>query len=358
MSDKLIRKHWRNALTILTFVALAGLAFAVREQLAQTLSNLRQVNLFWVLLIIPLEATNYFSQAHLYKNLFQIMGMRFRFRSMYRLSLELNFVNNIFPSAGVSGFSYLSLRMKDEGVSAAKATLVQTLRFVLIFISFQILLFVGLILLSFNGGVSNITILVAATIATMSAMITLIIGFIIGSKKRINGFFTFVTKALNKLIQVVRPNNPETFNIESARNSFTELHENYMIIRSDFSILKKPLMYALLANFIEIVVIYMFYVAFGQYVNPGAVIIAYAVANFAGLVSVLPGGVGIYEALMTAVLAAGGIPPSVSLPVTVMYRVVNMGVQLPPGYYYYHKNLHNDPSIHAKITGKSPDQLA
>jgi uncharacterized protein (TIRG00374 family) len=81
-------------------------------------------------------------------------------------------------------------------------------------------------------------------------------------------------------------------------------------------------------------------VAFGEWVNFGAVILAYAVANFAGLVSVLPGGVGIYEGLMTLVLVASGVPSRLSLPVTVMYRVVNTLVQLPPGYYFYHKTLH------------------
>jgi uncharacterized membrane protein YbhN (UPF0104 family) len=49
-----------------------------------------------------------------------------------------------------------------------------------------------------------------------------------------------------------------------------------------------------------------------MWVNPGAIILAYAVANFAGLISILPAGVGIYEALMSAVLAATGIPAGVS----------------------------------------------
>jgi uncharacterized protein (TIRG00374 family) len=86
--------------------------------------------------------------------------------------------------------------------------------------------------------------------------------------------------------------------------------------------------------------VYIVYVAFGHFVNFGAVILAYAVANFAGLVSVLPGGVGVYEGLMTLVLVASGVPSKLSLPVTVMYRVVNTLIQLPPGYVYYHRTLH------------------
>jgi uncharacterized protein (TIRG00374 family) len=112
-----------------------------------------------------------------------------------------------------------------------------------------------------------------------------------------------------------------------------------MDIRSDKRRLRAPYVWALLANFWEVIAVYVVYVAFGHLVNFGAVIIAYAVANFAGVVSVLPGGVGIYEGLMTLVLTATGVPSRLSLPVTVMYRVVNTLVQLPPGYYFYHRTL-------------------
>ena len=115
-----------------------------------------------------------------------------------------------------------------------------------------------------------------------------------------------------------------------------------MHIRRNLYVLKLPLVYALFANLTEICAIYVVYLAFGHLVNPGAVILAYAVANFAGLISILPGGIGIYEGLMTGVLVAGGVPAALSLPVTIMYRVVNMSVQLPPGYFYYQKNLHTD----------------
>ena len=87
--------------------------------------------------------------------------------------------------------------------------------------------------------------------------------------------------------------------------------------------------------------IYVVFLAFGRAVNIGAIILAYGVANFAGLVSVLPGGVGIYEALMIAILTISGVPARVSLPAIIMYRVVNTVIQLPPGYYFYHRSLNS-----------------
>jgi hypothetical protein len=49
--------------------------------------------------------------------------------------------------------------------------------------------------------------------------------------------------------------------------------------------------------------------------------------------------VGIYEALMTGVLAAAGVKPALSLPVTVMFRVLSTLIQVPPGYILYHQTL-------------------
>jgi uncharacterized protein (TIRG00374 family) len=114
-------------------------------------------------------------------------------------------------------------------------------------------------------------------------------------------------------------------------------------------------LYAFLANVTEVAAVYVVYIAFGELVNIGSVILAYAIANFAGLVSVLPGGVGIYEGLMTIVLAATGIPARVSLPVTVMYRVLNTLIQIPPGYYLYERALRHGTS---QKTPEPPDDSA
>jgi uncharacterized protein (TIRG00374 family) len=144
---------------------------------------------------------------------------------------------------------------------------------------------------------------------------------------------------LNRVIQLVRPKHPETIKIDAAHEAFDEFHATYVELRSRLPELQRPFWWGFVYNLSEVLVIYVVYVAFGEYVNLGAIILAFAVANFAGLISVLPGGIGIYEGLMTAVLATAGISPAISLPVTVMYRVLNTLLQLPPGYYFYHKSL-------------------
>lgn len=334
------KRHWKLILNWVTLVALLVLIYVSRDQLGATIGNLGRVNGWALLLIFPVEFLNYHAQARLYQRLFRLVGNKLSYRFLFRASLELNFVNHVFPSGGVTGISYFGLRLrKGDEISTGKATLIHIMKLALTFLSFELLIIIGLLSLAIMGRVSNLTILVAASVSTLLLVGTFGFAYIVGSKRRINSFFTAVTQGLNRVIQVVRPKYPETINIDKAKGVFNDFHDNYQQLKNNMSDLKAPFWYAFLANLTEVMALYVFYIAFGHLVNIGAVILAYAVANFAGLISVLPGGVGIYEALMTAVLATAGVPAGVSLPITIMYRVVNTLIQIPPGYYLYQRAI-------------------
>ncbi len=352
MSEKAwLRQRWKLVLNLATLGALIILVYAIRHELADTFKRLGQVHGWTLLLIIPVELLNYHAQARLYQRLFAIVGNRLSYKFLFRTSLELNFVNHVFPTGGVTGLSYFTLRVRQgKELTGAKATLVHVMKVGLYILSFELVLIFGVFALAVMGRVNNLVMLVAGSLSTLMLIGTLGFFYILGSKQRINSFFTALTKALNRVIHIVRPKYPETINIGQAHRVFDDFHNNYLEIQQSLPQLKAPFWYALLADITEVAAIYVVYIAFGQFVNVGAVILAYAIANFAGLVSVLPGGVGVYEALMTAVLASTGIPPSISLPVTVTYRVANSLVQLPPGYYLYQKALssggmENGPSL-------------
>ena len=324
-------------LTLGTLVALAVLIYSLRGQIGDAINDLARINILILLLIIPLKIVNYDAYTRLYRNLFAIFGDKVRYWSMYRLSLELNFVNSILPSGGISGISYFTIRCRALGISASKATLTQFTKLLLLFVSFQPLLVLGVILLALREHVNNLVLVTATVLITLLIVGTLLGIYVIESRSRINNFLTSIARILNRLVKLVRPKRREVIDIESAQAAFIELHEDYQIYKKNWRLLKFPFIHTMAANITEIAALYMVYVAFGDYVNIGAVILAYAVANFAGLISVLPAGIGIYEFLMTGVLVATGIPAGLSISVTIMFRLVTMAIQLPPGYFFYQK---------------------
>lgn len=337
--NQYIKRNWKLVLNILTFALLGGAIFLVRHDIAKAVQDLGKINAIALLLIIPLQAQNYAAYAHLYQEFLRILGSKQPFKLMYEVALELNFVNHVFPSGGVSGFSYFTARLKPYGVTTAQATLTQTMRFILTFASFVVLLFVGLFLLALGGSASNMTILITCSLAFLTVFSIVGGAYIISSEARIKSFTKSLTKVVNRILHVVRPKHPETINLKRVEKLCNEMHANYVLLKEKLPALKGPFFYSSLANITELATIYVVYIAYGQFVNPGAIIIAYALANFAGLVAVLPGGIGVYEGLMTAVLVSAGVPAGLAISVTVMYRVLNLAISLPIGYYFYHRAL-------------------
>lgn len=334
-----LKRNWKLILNVLTFGLLGLAIFFVRHDIGHSLEDLGKVNTWALLLMIPLQLINYHAYTRLYQKFMRILHHRLSYKFLLKVTLELNFVNHVFPSGGVSGFSYFSLRLKEKRISTATATLCQAMRFALTFGTYLFLLFLGLFALAVKGGASNLTILITCSLAFMVLFLSLVGIYIIGSKQRIESFTSNLTRFVNYLIHIFRPKHPETINLEKVRKTFAELHENYLLLKNNKADLKSPALYAMLANVTELLTLYVVYVAYGSYVNIGAVIIAYALANFAGLIAVLPGGIGVYEGLMTIVMVSAGVPAGLAISATVMYRVLNIILSLPIGYYFYHKAL-------------------
>lgn len=334
-----LERNWKLLVNLITLLALGILIYAIRDDLVQTFKNLWQVNAWALLLMIPAQYLNYDAQARLYRGIFKTEGSDIRYWDLMRATLELNFVNHVFPSGGVTGITYFSLRLKSYGVSVAKATAAHMLKLVMIFLSFELMIVLAVTSLAVRGHMNNLILFIAASLVTSLVILTFGMGFIIGSKARIAGFFSYISRALNRLIHVFRPNHPETINVSRVRVLFEDMHGYYVQFSRNWRQLRAPLFWAFMANFWEVMTIFVVYIAFGHIVNIGAIILAYAVANSAGFVSILPGGIGIYEGLMTLVLTATGVPSKISLPVTVMYRVVNTIIQVPAGYVAYQRHI-------------------
>lgn len=328
-------KFWLN---VVTFAALAFLIVISWDQIKEAFGKLANLNTWALLFIIPIQLISYFAVARLYKDFFDAQGDRIRLREMYKIALELNFVNHVFPSGGVSGFSYLNVRMKHLGVSTSKSTLAQILRFALTFISFILLLLIALVVLSFGKNTSPLIVLISSSIIGSTIFGAAVGVFIISKASRIKAFVGWLPKGLNYVFKYFKKGK-ELISIDKVEKTLEDMHQDYKALSRDMRLIKWLMVWALLLNITEVMTIYVVYIAFGSLINPGALIIAYAVANFAGLIAVLPGGVGVYEGLMTATLASAGVNKGLALSATVVFRILTMALFLPIGYFYYQKTL-------------------
>jgi uncharacterized protein (TIRG00374 family) len=329
-------KFWIN---IVTITALLVLIYFARSQVVQAFKTFADLNILWMGMVIPLQLFNHFSVAKFYKSYLATLGEDVRAREMLKVSLEMNFVNNVFPSGGVSGFGYLGIRLKKLGIKGSKSTLLQTSRHMLTFISFIVFLLVALLLLSIFGSASRFIILVASTLSSIIVFGTLFLMYVISDEHRIKQFMAALPKFINAILGVFRRKRKPTIDVRKIEDLFSDLHRDYLHVRANWKSLRTPFLWTCSMNLSEILTIFVVYLAFGSIVNPGAIIISYAVANMAGLVAVLPGGVGVYEGLMTATMASAGVEKALALSATLVYRVFNMLLFLPLGWFFYQRAL-------------------
>ena len=93
------KKRWKLVLNIVTVLALGAVVYASRHDVLATIDNLGKVNTWALLLMIPFSS-NYHAQTRMYQDMFGVVGNKLEYKDLYKLSLELNFVNHVFPAAG------------------------------------------------------------------------------------------------------------------------------------------------------------------------------------------------------------------------------------------------------------------
>src|SRR6266496_2532006 len=199
-------KLWLN---IVTFAAIAVVVIFARHDIVLALQKMQQLNLWILALMVPAQAFAFFAVARVYFHFFKATGTPLPMKTLLPAAVELNFVNHIFPSGGVSGFSYLTMRLKHDGVSTAKSTLAQLVRFILAFLTFIGLLLLALLLLSLEDQVNRFIMLVAAALTFTIVFSTLTVVYVIGKETRIRDFTQTLSRFLNHIIHIFRPRHPE-----------------------------------------------------------------------------------------------------------------------------------------------------
>ncbi|HET9411553.1 MAG TPA: lysylphosphatidylglycerol synthase transmembrane domain-containing protein [Candidatus Saccharimonadales bacterium] len=332
--------NWKLWLNLITLAVLVLIIFLARDDIGHVFSRLRDLNIVVLALMIPAQFVVFFTLAKLFYHFFAATGVTVSLRKLISPMMELNFVNHVFPSGGVSGFSYLTLRLKPFGVSTAKSTLAQLARFALMFMSFIALLLLALLLLAIDGKTSSLVVLAVSAVTFSLVFATSILIYVIGSERRIAAFTHALARFLNRVIHIFRPKHPETISLRRAKKTFLELHKDYVLIRQDLGRMNKAILWGFLSCVAELVLLYIAFVAHGEWVNPGAVVVAYVIANLVGYIAVLPGGIGLYEPLMTGVLVAAGVSPAVALSATLVYRVITLLLSLLSGFVAYQRAVH------------------
>lgn len=328
----------RSWLTIITLILLAIVVVFAWPEIVKAWRLLDTVNLAILVLLIPMQFFSYYATGGMIFSYLRSKGdlKEVSHWRMTRIALELNFVNHILPSGGAAGFSYLGWVLSRFGVKPGRTTMAQLIRFILTFVSFVLILIVAVVFLVIDHRIDRVILIIAGLLVVICVAAIFGTIFIIGSARRLKKFSNWLTRFVNKLVaKVTRGNKPEVLRAELLPNFFGELHDDYLAIRKDTRILIKPFLWAILANLADVALIWIAFWSLGYMVSPAILFVAFGVSSLASVVSVTPGGAGVYEAIMIAFLASSNVPADVAIAGTLLARVTLVLGTILFGYLFY-----------------------
>lgn len=327
-------------LVTLALVGFAILLFSSRALLVETWDVIQSAKLSLVLLLPMIQIVNYFFIGGYYRTMFGFFETKISFQRSWGVVASLNFVNQILPSGGLSGITYLAYGFRTN-LAIGKTTMIQTGRYLFSFASYVLIGPFALALL-FAGHNGNSVSEIAHKVANDSyALITfgLFMALIIGafaffhSPNAAQKLAEFARKLINKVAGVFTKK--EVLAKKTTKKLVDDFHDGITFFKQQKMEILKPYVFMLLSVAMELSIVLVSLRAVGADVTFSVAFASFMAANIVGVISIIPGDVGVHEAVMVAMLVAFGAQAPEALSAVLLYRVFNKVIFLPIGFYFY-----------------------
>lgn len=330
----------RTWISILTFVLIGVILFFSRKELIRAWELIGKVDPWILALLVPVIIAGYLASGEMVfsylrqKHLIKDVSMW----TQARISLELNFVNHILPSGGVSGISYMNWRLARYGVPIGRATMAQVLRYVAGFASLIALLAIAVLVVTIDGHLNRWIILMSSTLVTVMVFVTIGGMYLMGDPQRMHRVAQRISRFCNKIVRKVTFGRVEQVIKPSKLVEFLDdMSDDYQSMMRDKRVLLQPFLWGLFFTITEVAIFWIVFWSLGSPVNPAPILIAYGLASLAAFAIVTPGGAGAYEAIMVFVLAVAGMPQGEAIAGIVLTRAIVLAVTIIIGWVFYQR---------------------
>ncbi|MEI7689985.1 MAG: lysylphosphatidylglycerol synthase transmembrane domain-containing protein [Candidatus Saccharibacteria bacterium] len=325
--------------SIVTVVLVALVIFLGWDKIVQAWNLLGSVNIWVLLLLIPIQFASYFATGGMIFSYLRSKGdlKEASQKQMTRVALEFNFVNHVFPTAGDAiGFSYLCWSLGHFGVSVGRATMAQMVRFVTAFTVFMGFLLLSVFVLILDQKINRAIIFMSALLLLLIIVGLVLFAYAMSNHQRLIRFSSRVTRIVNLVVRkLTRGKKPALLKLEKVEGFFTEMHHDYLAIVADKKILKTPFIWAIVFNIADVLLLFVAFWSLGFIISPAILFVAFGIAAVSSMLAVTPGGTGVYEAVMIAFLISAGVPAEAAIAGTLLARVVLLLGTVISGYAFY-----------------------
>ncbi|HLB95415.1 MAG TPA: lysylphosphatidylglycerol synthase transmembrane domain-containing protein [Patescibacteria group bacterium] len=327
-----LRLNYKAIIFLLFFIIGAYLLIPRLVDIEEALRLILRINKGYLLLALAAEIISYLGAAGLMGVILSRLGHRIRFWDRFRLGSIAAFAIHFFPlgsfGEGTVDFYFLSRRQ----VGGGSILLMFVLRMIISYSAFLGLFFLALVLvptyphLPFSPKVISFF-LMAVIIWGIFYMIHLY-----WHKEKFHllwqKYLHFINRTLAKVGSKAIP-------AEKIEELFEDIYKGIGLFFGK----KRTSVFGGLTALVywlgDIFCFYFVFLSFGYKIGFGVLLFGYSVATLAGLVSFIPGGLGVAEGTMGLVYNSLGVPLSLALMSILVFRFFSFWIWIPFGLYSF-----------------------
>lgn len=320
---------------ILVLLFMIGLYFLIPKLIGiqEVFKLLFHINKLFLTLALLSEILSYIGAAILLGIILSRLGYKIKFWNRFKISSIASFAIHFFPigSFGEGAVDYYFLRRQK--VETGSILLMLILRILFTYAAFLLIFLVGLALVPTAPELRASSKIISFVLFLLIFGGVWYIAYLYRHKHKFqalwNRFFGFFDNFVSKI------RGKKTNNNESKTEIFEDIYQGIGL----FGKKKRSSIYALLAGIIywlgDIICFYFIFLSFGYQIHFGVLIFGYGIASTVGMISFIPGGIGITEGSMGLLYSGLGVPSAIALTSILVFRLFSFWIWIPFGLYSY-----------------------
>ena len=323
-----MKKRWIFLVLTVLFLWIIVSRFTELKQLETTLA---QGQWTWIFAAILSQMVYYTAFTASYQAAFETVGIQTRTRELIPLALGSLFVNVVVPAGGAGGAALFAEDLSRRGKSGTRAATGVLLQLIADWTSFALILIIGLGYLFVEKDLKSYEIVAAAILLSMTVGLAGILLLGIWKPEWLHRLFGWAQRTANWLSG--RLHRSLSLADDWAQKNAEEFNQAAAAVAGHPSRLMRTVVISLLAHILDIITLYILFLAFHQPIGLGTLVAGYATCILFWVVSPVPQGIGIVEGMMALTFTSLGIPGAVAATVSLAFRGLTFWLPMLLGFF-------------------------
>ncbi|MBI2933968.1 MAG: flippase-like domain-containing protein [Chloroflexi bacterium] len=319
---------------ILTILILGLAVWLIIPKLVGTEEVFRVLSRATPLLLVVaflLQVLSWSSDAFINRILLVTLGQKLRFLDLLRISSLEVFASHCLPVAGI-GFSVSNIYFfKKRGLPGQYAFLLVLIRNVFVNIAFSILFLLSLAAVPTHPSLA-VTGTISAIVVSLVGLMSIASSIYFYMNKRIMvKVVQYFAARVNKLC--ARVLHRSVCDAGKLANGLDEVYAGLELTKQKKGYLPIAFLSAIMYHLAGVGCLYLVFLSLGYQPPWGALLVGYFLPMFSAMIT--PGGLGLFEGLMSAIYLLYQFPRSETLMAVLIYRFLSFWLPIPLGFLSY-----------------------